>query len=262
MKKVINDINEYFLPVSLCLNEDKLSKDFFFYKENAEDLSCDDAVNDWPIEKVRIFNSSTFYLINSVVKMINLWNNRHLEHSIELYLRQEIRNTCINISVYIDKVKNIMGYYFFLAPEAVFDNKEFIRAISQFKPLDDTIVKFIDDCKKVHKDAKFNWIYNIRNEEIHNESVIDKHNYVFENGILIPVDKGFKIDSEILLDCIKDVLELLLIIRDDVQAIFEKIPNGKVYKFIKNDTSLKWIILPESRADAYKNTAVFSKMIS
>ena len=256
MKKVINDVSEYFLPVSLCLNEDNLSKDFFFYKENAEGFSYDDAVNDWPIEKVRIFNSSTFYLINSVTKMICLWNNMDLDPSVELFLRQEIRNTCINISVYVDKVKNIIGYYFFLTPEAVFDNKDFIKALSQFKKMDSSIVKFIDDCKKVHEDDKFNWIYNIRNDEVHNESVIDKHNYVFENGVLIPVDKGFKIDSETLLDSIKDVLKLLLIIRDDVQAILEKIPNGKVYKFIKNDTSLKWIIPPESRADANKNIEI------
>lgn len=256
MKKVINDMNEYFIPSSLYLNIDKLSKDFFFYKENAEDLSYDDAVNDWPIEKVRIFNSSTFYLISSVEKMIVLWNNMHLDHSIELYLRQEIRNTCINISVYVDKVKSIIGYYFFLTAEAIFNSKDFIKALSQFKSMDSSIVKFIEDCKKINKDDKFNWIYNIRNDEIHNESVIDKHNYVFENGFLIPVDKGFKIESETLLDSIKDVLQLLLIIRNDVQEILEKIPNGKVYNFIKNDTSLKWIISPWNRADANNKIAI------
>ena len=255
MKKIINDKKEFFLPNNLYINIDILDKNFYFYKETIDDINKfthDDAINDWLPEKVRIFNSSTFYLVHSIEKMIVFWNNREKGITMEAYLRTELRNTCINIEMYIDKIKSLIGYYFFLNRKTISDGKDFIKTISQFQTMDKILGKFIKDCKDLNENEKYKWIKSIRIAEIHNESLIDMHNYELSPD-LIPIDKGYKINSETIIDNILYVLKLLYEIKNDVQKILETIPSHIVYKYIKeNETNLKNILIPGTRADFNK----------
>ena len=261
MKKIINDMSEFFLPTQLYIDLEKLDNNFYFFKETKEDIenfTHDDAINDWLKEKARIFNSSTFYLINSVEKMIVFWNNIENDKSIETWLRMEIRNTCINIEMYVDKIKNLIGYYFFFDEKTIFDGEKFIKALKQFETISTTIGEFIESCILLHSDKKYQWIRSIRVAEIHNESLIDRHNYEFSpnNSKLIIVDKGYKVKSEIILDNIQHTLFLLKNVRDKAQQILESIPPIKIYNFVKDTPVLKGIIFPGNRVDSNKKIII------
>lgn len=259
MKKIIKDMEEYFLTSKLYIDNNKLNHNFYFFKEEKSEIESfthDDAINDWIIEKVRIFNMSTYYLVNSIEKMIFLWNNK--ENVEEFLLRMEIRNTCINIEMYIDKIKSLIGYYFFLNEKAIGDGKEFLKALNQFDFMSDIIKTFILNCKKLYQDSKYKWIKDIRIAEIHNESLIERHNYEFspDSSQLVIIDKGYKIDSEIIIDNIQYVLNLLYVIKENVQKILETIPNYRIYKHIKDTTGLKNILIPGNRANINKRIIV------
>ena len=252
-------MKEYFLPSKLYINTNKLSHNFYFYKEEKIELqnfTHDDAINDWIIEKVRIFNESTYYLVNSIEKMIILWNN--IDNIEEKLLRMEIRNTCINIEMYIDKIKSLIGYYFFLNEKAIGDGKYFLKALNQFNFMSNIINTFILNCKKLYQDSKYRWIKDIRIAEIHNESLIEKHNYEFSqySSQLVIIDKGYKIDSEIIIDNIQYVLKLLYVIKENVQQILETVSSYRIYQYIKDTSGLKNILIPGNRADINKKIVI------
>lgn len=261
MKKIINDMSEFFLPTHLFIDIDKLDNNFYFFKEKKEDIETfthDDAINDWLKEKARIFNSSTFYLVKSIENMIILWNNVENDKSIEYLLRMELRNTCINIEMYVDKIKSLIGYYFFFNEETIADAKKFIKSLKQFEIISSTINDFVESCNNLYLDEKYQWIKSIRIAEIHNESLIERHNYEFSpnSSKLIIVDKGYKLKSEIILDNIQHTLFLLKNVRDQTQLLLEVIPNIKIYNFVKNTQGLKGIMLPGERADINKKIII------
>lgn len=269
MKKIIYDMKEYFLPADLYLNPEKLDHNFYFYKNNKEEIekfTHDDAINDWLIERIRRFNMSTFYLVNSIEKMIFFWSNfnnadksnipnKDILDNFETNLRIELRNTCINISIYIDKIKSLCRYYFFLDEIKTEKGNVFIETLKQYKSINPIINTFCKNCVNLQKNIKYDWIYNIRNSEIHNESFIDMHNFAFDPDptSLKILDKGYKIGNEEILDNIQEVLNLILIIRNNLQEILEKISCNNVRLFIEQNTWLKNIVKTEKRADCNKN---------
>lgn len=192
MDKNIKNVEEYFPIYNLYIKLEKLDHALYFYKKERDDIenfTHDDAINDWLIEKVRMFNSSTSYLFNSIMNMLNMWNYYNNVLMDEAFLRMEIRNTCINISIYVEKIKSLCRYYFFFDENATKYTDKFMKTLKQLNKLDPKIIKFINVCYRINNDISYKWISNIRDSEIHNESIIDKHNYEIGEKIHNIIDK-------------------------------------------------------------------------
>ena len=114
----------------LILNDSVLDHSFCIYETDpskVESFEHNDAINDWLIEHVRRFNSSTAYLISSLNRMAcfgQLLVDSSKENMNQTQLsalsnehRAACRDSAINIDILVEKIKELCRYYFFMDRE-------------------------------------------------------------------------------------------------------------------------------------------------
>lgn len=74
-----------------------------------------------------------------------------------------------------------------------------------------------------------------------------------EKKYIISLTNGYKVSSEILLEEIKNVLFLVVELKNGLQDILENVPQKKILQFVRQNNTLKGIKKPEERADLNKN---------
>lgn len=257
MRKILDEIRSTQYDQRLLIDDANLEKNFFAFQETDDEINRfthDDLINDWLIERVRRFNSSTLYLVDSITNAINLQEVAELNDgnhdAYALMARREIRNICINTEMFFDKMVTLCKYCFFFDPEKTKKNDRFIDTLKQFIPLSETISGFLSCCKKAYNSFDLQYVNSIRNDEIHNESPLDLHEYHFDDsraveGLFI-VDNGFKISNKEILQRISVVISLMIETKDSLQKMLETIHPLDIESFVKN-TILKNVVIPKNR---------------
>lgn len=257
MRKILDEIRSTQYTQRLLIDNTRLEKSFFAFQETDDEINRfthDDLINDWLIERVRRFNNSTIYLIDSINNVINLQEAAELNDSnhdaYALFARREIRNVCINTEMFFDKMVTLCKYCFFLDPKKTKKNDKFINTLKQFIPLSETISGFLLCCNKAYNSSDLQYVNSIRNDEIHNESPLDLHEYHFDDsraseGLFI-LDKGFKISNKEIMQRISVVISLMIETKDSLQKILENIHPLDIVSFVKNNV-LENVVIPKNR---------------
>lgn len=256
MDELIEKFKKILDKETLFIDNTKLDWGFYFYKETpkeVENFTHDMAINDWLIERVRRFNHSAGFLFDSLQKVVNiqkhLTSNEETIAIVEL-LRGEIRNLCINLEIYFDKIVAFCRYYFFFDLKKTEKKDNFIKTLKQFENIDPTIKIFYEYCKEVYNNLDYQYIYSIRCDEVHNESALGLHNFRFANKTPLEIiDLGYKISNEIILPKIYTSVMLSIKLKNALQKILEVVKTPIIANYIKCNDNLKNVIMPKERCD-------------
>lgn len=245
----------------LILNAAVLEHNFFFYEtdpKKIESFDHNDAINDWLIEHVRRFNSSSAYLISSLNRMANygqLLTDNASKNTDQAQLsllinehRAACRDSAINIDILVEKIKELCRYYFFMNREKTDNTKSWIKALNQYKKIKNWsyLEDFIKECKRFYDNEDVKFVINIRNREVHNDSPIELIHYRFEGNELIPTPEKYIISNQDLHNRITVVIQLLIELIQSLQNVLVNITPGSVWGYLEKN-NLENIIKPEER---------------
>lgn len=129
----------------LILNDSVLDHSFCIYETDpnkVESFEHNDAINDWLIEHVRRFNSSSAYLISSLNRMAycgQLLSDNVKQNSDQSQLsalisehRAACRDSAINIDILVEKIKELCRFYFFMDREKTDNTKSWVTVLKQY----------------------------------------------------------------------------------------------------------------------------------
>lgn len=197
---------------------------------NSVPPSIDDGLNGTFPEKVRRFNNSTVFLVDSINNAENFRIDgkpmyllcQDTPTDIDILYRQLIRNVYMELFIYQEKLLNIACNLFFV--KVTKSKKANMTALKKRMHLFPNLKTFCDECDCLKNDKRFEKVMTIRDDEIHNMSQIDRFVYDLknvENGISI-INKGYKIKAQVLRDDYIYAMEKLLHIRNIVQKILNE----------------------------------------
>ena len=251
-------------PVNLAkllLNDAVLDHNYFIYEndpQKVESFEHNDAINDWLIEHVRRFNSSSAYLISSLNRMSyfgqlladNAKQNTN-QTQLPVLLREHraaCRDSAINIDILVEKIKEFCRYYFFMDREKTDNAKSWIKALNQYNKIKNWsyLEVFIKLCKSFIDNDDVKFITNIRNREVHNDSPIELIHYRFEGKEPIPTPESYIISNNDLHNKITLVIQLLIELIQSLQNVLVNITPGSIWGYLEKN-NLENIIKPEER---------------
>ena len=243
MEERINNINYEF---GLFLSEKDKNVIHLF---NSAVPSIDDGINGTFPEKIRRFNNSATFLVNSILNIesaningISLYQLCQDKPSdIDSMYRQLIRNVYMELFIYQEKLINIVCNLFFIRiSKSRSRNLKELKARAVYFP---KLEIFCRECNKLSTKKRFKEVMSIRNDEIHNMSKIDSFIYDLENadpGYSI-INKGYKIKAETLRDDYIYVMQSLAHIRDLVQEILDNEDFWHIRKMLVEHDQEVWV---------------------
>lgn len=247
----------------LLLNESNVDHNFFAYEKDVTKINNfehNDLINDWLIEHIRRFNSSVNFLINDL-RELRFYTNLLTENknkttinnvlvNIDYKMRCSCRNICIDLDIYIEKIKEFCRYYFFMDKEKTDAFTNWEKALKQFVNIrnGNYILNFLKECKHLFENDNTQYILGIRNAEIHNYSPLDLIEYKFYENVLTPKPQKYVISTNDIYNSIIECLNVIIYVKNALQEIIQNIKPLDIYNYIsKNRTKLKFIIDPQER---------------
>lgn len=245
----------------LILNDSVLDHSFCIYETDpskVESFEHNDAINDWLIEHVRRFNSSSAYLISSLNRMSyfgqlladNAKQNTN-QTQLPVLLREHraaCRDSAISIDILVEKTKELCRYYFFMDREKTDNTKSWVTALKQYNKIKNWsyLEDFIKKCNRFYDNDDVKFITNIRNREVHNDSPIELIHYRFKEKELIPIPENYTISNQDLHNKITIVIQLLIELIQSLQNVLVNITPGSIWGYLEKN-NLENIIKPEER---------------
>ncbi|MBQ2774382.1 MAG: hypothetical protein IJF40_00645 [Clostridia bacterium] len=247
----------------LILDTSKLNPSYIAYETDSERIPSfthSDLINDWHIEHIRRFNVTAEYLINSLQR-VSIFGQMltdgktkegHGNTTIDIIKehRAACREACINIDIYIEKIKSFCRYYFFMDRKLTDDGKKWVETLMQYKDIEgwSYIQSFLIKCQILWQDADTKFLIDVRNDEIHNESPLELMQYRFADDDLVPVIDTYVIPIDVIHNKITHTIETIVSITVALQDILNNISPFSVYSYLSpRNGHLKNIIKMEDR---------------
>lgn len=180
-------------------------------------------------ELIRRYNNDVFYITDSIFRMVNyynLMNNSTTEDEYTIYeilYRKSARCTCSEIFMYEEKIKNLTRtiLHFDKAKTKKYDKfKQELKRQSKINP---HVKNFWKTYRKYGQNSYIKFIKQIRNDEIHNDSVIDKYTDVqtLAPGVTSFCDTHYVISNDVLYTNIQQALLQQVKLKDSLQIILD-----------------------------------------
>jgi hypothetical protein len=216
---------------------------------NSTPPSIDDGLNGTFPEKIRRFNNSATFLVNSIINLENIAIDgtplcllcQDTPSEIDTLYRQLIRNVYMELFIYQEKLLNIVCNMFFVKVSK--SRKKNIMELKKLMVSFPNLRTFCEECDKLVTDTRFQHVMSIRDDEIHNMSQIDRFIYDLkstENGCSV-VNKGYKIKAKTLHDDYIYAMEKLLNVRIIVQRILDEDNFWQIRKVLVEQGKEIWI---------------------
>ncbi len=199
----------------------KITADFFdsrglFYTVN-KDLR----------EFVRRYNNDVFYITDSIFRMVNYYNlmndsSNENEHIIyEVLYRKAARCVCAEIFMYEEKIKNLLRIILGFDKSKTKKYDKFKQELKRHSKTNLHVKNFRKTYNKYEQNTYIKFIKQIRNDEIHNDSVIDKYTDVqtLAPGFTSFCNIHYVISNELLYNNIQQALLQQAMLRDNLQKI-------------------------------------------
>lgn len=201
----------------------KITTDFFdsrglFYTVN-KDLR----------EFVRRYNNDVFYITDSVFKMVNYYNlmnnsTNEDEHIIyEVLYRKAARCVCSEIFMYEEKIKNLLRIILGFDKSKTKKYDKFKQELKIQSKTNIYVKNFRKIYNKYEQNTYIKFIKRIRNDEIHNDSVIDKYTDVqtLAPGVISHCAIHYVISNDSLYSNIQQALLQQSKLKDSLQEILD-----------------------------------------
>ncbi len=237
-------LDKYFNTQTLWLNTDKYCKNQNITKNivvKGIGGFYEQANNDFR-EKIRRFNNSIIYLTVAIFRFVNYYflcekcDDEETKTCLSIWCRYEARCVCNETFMYQEKLKSILRNFFGLDIKKTKTYSVFIKELKKFEKDNISITEFCNESNKYYNDTIVAFINDIRNNEIHNDSLLDEFNDKIDvgNGMIIYTKPFYNIETKQLYDNIKDCLEKLLSLKTTVQNIIDNVIKGQWKTMIPN----------------------------
>lgn len=181
-------------------------------------------------EKVRRFNNSIIYLTVEVFRLTNYYNqwltcdSNEEKQLIEIWFRYTARCVCNEIFMYEEKIKNLLRHLFKLDKKKTRRNDDLLKELNKLSTIYPDLATFCATVKNYYGDKSVEFVTNIRNDEIYNDSRLDEYTDKLQ---LSPTRQALLkkplhvIKNETLLNTIKQCLNAQLQLKDSLQKIID-----------------------------------------
>ena len=205
--------------------------------------SIDEGLNSTINEKIRRFNNSLLSLFENIMNLEQI-KNICTNDSSNIYdnlARRYFRNIYLELYIYQEKLLNIVCNLYFV--KCGKNRSENISNLSARAKFFNELQVFIDMCKRLKNDERFQLVLGIRDDEVHNLSqidsfILDLHN---NNGNAIIINKGYKLKIEKLYENYNYVLNEFIKIKEYIQEFINSKYMWKIYYTLKNKGEEIWI---------------------
>lgn len=185
-------------------------------------------------EKVRRFNNSILYLTVELLRFANyykLWQEckeKEYKQHLSIWYRYEARCVCNEIFMYEEKIKNLLRNLFSLDCKKTRRNVDLMNALTQLSNINPYIQKFNHEATEYYNFAAVQFVTNIRNNEIHNESPLDEYTDKVQLSPFSwcitnphPVIENYKLYIEIK-NCLNALLKLKISLQEVIDNFYIK----------------------------------------
>ena len=256
--------NQPFIP-DLFLDLSALDQSFFLFEDDPakiDQVSHNDAINDWLIEHARRFNQTAKCLDHAYFEMQSYGNALIVSDSAQLdpciweKHRYACRNVCFEIDTFIEAYKSFLRYYFFMDTRATDDGKKWYKALCNYKSIQgwDYIESVLNLCVGFIKEPRVIFIQEVRNREAHNESPIELMNYKYKDDSLEPIPESYVLSNHDLHNTLIDIVNNLKQMTAALQIMLEHVNPVDIYDYLMANKNLPYLIKP---ADRYKQEALY-----
>ena len=224
VKKEYFDTKRLFLDIQPYLTLNNLSKNI-----TVNNIFLDgvfETINNDLREKVRRYNNDIIYLTLSLMRMWNyydLMNKTYDEDKEinEILFRREARCVCCEIFMYEENIKNMIRQIFNLATQETRQTKDLKKELQEIAKSNNYVKSFCDIAKQYFKYPYVKFVKDIRNDEIHNNSRLDKYTDIMElqGGLIAECNPFFIISNADLFNNIRQTLEAQLVLKESLQNI-------------------------------------------
>ena len=180
-------------------------------------------------EKIRRYNNDVFYLTVCIYKMVNYYDN--LSNSAdedskivnETLFRKSARCVCAEMFMYEEKIKNLIRVILGLDKRKTKKYDKLMYELKKYSKSNTYIKAFIKSYRKYGENPDVKFIKKIRNDEIHNDSIIDEYTDIqnIAQGVVSYCDVYFVVDNEKLYKSIQQALNQQVILKNALQAILD-----------------------------------------
>lgn len=201
----------------------KITADFFASK------SLFYTVNKDLREFVRRYNNDVFYITDSIFRMVNYYNltnssiNKDERIIYELLYRKAARCLCCEIFMYEEKIKNLIRIILNFDKSKTKKYDKFKQELKRQSKNNTNVRNFRKTYNKYEQNSYIKFIKQIRNDEIHNDSIIDKYTdtETLAPGVTSTVRIHFVISNETLYNNIQQALLQQAKLKDSLQLILD-----------------------------------------
>ena len=186
-------------------------------------------------EIVRRFNNSILHLTIEIYRLTNYYQMWRLNGDpeekiyIEIWYRYTARCVSNEIFIYNEKIKNLLRHLLKLDTKKTRRNEDFMRELKKIAVNNSYVKAFCDEVEIYTNDGSVQFVNDIRNDEIHNESCIDEYidKMLTSDGVFIITNPRYAIRNEDLYSGIQKSLRAQLKMKNSLQAVID---NYKVQK--------------------------------
>ena len=245
------------------LNQDLYRGMLISYITKLESSICDLMSIEYFPDHIRRFNEAASYLCMDINKFEESFKDiKHLKEvgttsfaekiSVNKCFRKSARDVCVGIEFYTEKMKALCRFYFYMDEEKTKNGEEWLKTIKQFEKSNNGkyITRFLEVSKEYNSLKEYSLIKDMRNDETHNESIIELLEYKQKVDTSTPgdFDTDYLISDELIFRSIKNLIESLKTVVNALDDLLMNLSLGDVYNYIeKNKDILSNIISPDER---------------
>lgn len=179
-------------------------------------------------EKVRRYNNDILYLTMPILRMVNYYELMNISTGRDKILYERLfrisaRCVCVEIFMYEEKIKSLVRFILHIPKQSKRKYDDFIKQVRKKSKNNICVQNFIKVKNKYNKNSSVAFIRSVRNNEIHNDSVLDEYTDVqtLAQGVTSICDTHYAIDSKKLYNDIQQALKQQVLLKNSLQSILD-----------------------------------------
>lgn len=180
-------------------------------------------------EKVRQYNNDVFYLTDALFRMVHYYNLMTISTTkdetliYEVLFRRSARCVCSEIFMYEEKIKNLLRVILRFNKKKTKKYDRFKQELKRHAKNNIYVKSFQKALNKYENSTYVKFIKNTRNDEIHNDSVIDKYTDVqtLAPGVTSYCSVHYIISNDTLYTNIQQALLQQVTLKNSIQVVLD-----------------------------------------
>lgn len=187
-------------------------------------------------EKIRRYNNDILYLTMPILRMVNYYELMNTSTDFDKILYERLfritaRCVCAEIFMYEEKIKSLVRVILHLSKQNPSKYDDFMKQVRKKSKNNIYVQNFLKVKKKYSKNSSVTFVRNVRNNEIHNDSVLDEYTdiQILAQGVTSTCDTHYAIDSKELYNNIQQALKQQVLLKNSLQSLLDNYKlNGSI----------------------------------